>query len=263
MIRPLLLTVVAIIVSGPKCVSADNSNTTTVAPTTPTPYADYWAVKDGAGHECIIFKANVTVAVKYLIDNSTSRSNFTEVDVFNAQLLNDSSCTHFDEKLNATVQLLHVSFYPPTGSAWELSFYFTDDKKHNDGKAFGLYKIELKADYSSFIVPKPANESETFTSDDKTSFGGIVGASPDHSSQCSTADLKIDDNAKVHLSPFAIQAYVKDGKLATPELCERDMRTSDIVPIVVGACLAALVIIVLVAYLIGRARAKRQGYASV
>jgi lysosomal-associated membrane protein 1/2 len=46
-------------------------------------------------------------------------------------------------------------------------------------------------------------------------------------------------------------------------VCDKDVRTSDIVPIVVGACLAGLVIIVLVAYLIGRARAKRQGYASV
>ncbi|KAK6027959.1 hypothetical protein OSTOST_06004 [Ostertagia ostertagi] len=47
------------------------------------------------------------------------------------------------------------------------------------------------------------------------------------------------------------------------EQCLLDSRTSDIVPIVVGACLAGLVVIVLVAYLIGRARAKRQGYASV
>ena len=51
--------------------------------------------------------------------------------------------------------------------------------------------------------------------------------------------------------------------LLASELCDHDVRTSDIVPIVVGACLAALVIIVLIAYLIGRARAKRQGYASV
>jgi lysosomal-associated membrane protein 1/2 len=51
--------------------------------------------------------------------------------------------------------------------------------------------------------------------------------------------------------------------VSAPDVCEGDVRTSDLVPIVVGACLAALVIIVLVAYLIGRARAKRQGYASV
>ncbi|GMR30848.1 hypothetical protein PMAYCL1PPCAC_01043, partial [Pristionchus mayeri] len=49
----------------------------------------------------------------------------------------------------------------------------------------------------------------------------------------------------------------------TFEQCLLDSRTSDIVPIVVGACLAGLVAVVLIAYLVGRARAKRQGYASV
>uniref|UniRef100_A0A914RNQ2 Lysosome-associated membrane glycoprotein 2-like transmembrane domain-containing protein n=1 Tax=Parascaris equorum TaxID=6256 RepID=A0A914RNQ2_PAREQ len=38
--------------------------------------------------------------------------------------------------------------------------------------------------------------------------------------------------------------------------CSLDARTSDIVPIIVGACLAGLVIAVLIAYLVGRARAK-------
>lgn len=47
------------------------------------------------------------------------------------------------------------------------------------------------------------------------------------------------------------------------DFCALDSRTSDLVPIIVGACLAILVIIVLIAYLIGRARAKRQGYSSV
>lgn len=51
--------------------------------------------------------------------------------------------------------------------------------------------------------------------------------------------------------------------IAAFEQCMLDSRTSDIVPIVVGACLAGLVAVVLVAYLVGRARAKRQGYASV
>lgn len=47
------------------------------------------------------------------------------------------------------------------------------------------------------------------------------------------------------------------------EQCKLDVRTSDLVPIIVGVCLAGLVIVVLIAYIIGRARAKRQGYASV
>ncbi len=50
------------------------------------------------------------------------------------------------------------------------------------------------------------------------------------------------------------------------EMCDADKKAeamSDFMPIIVGACLALLVIIVLVAYLIGRVRAKRQRYASV
>lgn len=47
------------------------------------------------------------------------------------------------------------------------------------------------------------------------------------------------------------------------EQCRLDFQTSDIIPIIVGACLAGLVIVILIAYFIGRARAKRQGYASV
>jgi len=44
--------------------------------------------------------------------------------------------------------------------------------------------------------------------------------------------------------------------------CPEDSRISNIVPIAVGAALAGLVVIVLVAYLIGRRRTKR-GYESV
>jgi len=39
--------------------------------------------------------------------------------------------------------------------------------------------------------------------------------------------------------------------------------SSDVVPIAVGAALAGLVVIVLLAYLIGRRRARARGYQSV
>ena len=44
--------------------------------------------------------------------------------------------------------------------------------------------------------------------------------------------------------------------------CPEDVAISNIVPIAVGAALAGLVVIVLIAYLIGRRRTKR-GYESV
>ena len=44
--------------------------------------------------------------------------------------------------------------------------------------------------------------------------------------------------------------------------CPADTKVSNLVPIIVGAALAGLVLVVLIAYLIGRTRNKR-GYESV
>ena len=45
-------------------------------------------------------------------------------------------------------------------------------------------------------------------------------------------------------------------------MCDDDLEVSNIVPIAVGAALAALVVIVLIAYIIGR-RTRKRGYESV
>jgi predicted permease len=47
------------------------------------------------------------------------------------------------------------------------------------------------------------------------------------------------------------------------KVCTDDLnKNSNLIPIIVGACLAALVVIVLIAYLLGRRRS-RNGYQSV
>lgn len=45
--------------------------------------------------------------------------------------------------------------------------------------------------------------------------------------------------------------------------CPADDNTNSVVPIAVGAALAALVVIVLIAYLIGRRRSRQSGYEQV
>ena len=45
--------------------------------------------------------------------------------------------------------------------------------------------------------------------------------------------------------------------------CDADYVTNNIVPIAVGCALAALVLVVLIAYLIGRSRNNKGGYQSV
>ena len=45
--------------------------------------------------------------------------------------------------------------------------------------------------------------------------------------------------------------------------CPADTNTNSLVPIAVGAALAGLVVIVLIAYLIGRKRSRQSGYEQV
>jgi len=87
--------------------------------------------------------------------------------------------------------------------------------------------------------------------------------------QCTVdKDVQLND-ANVHGVSFKIeniqlQAYMNttDNTFGTAENCVPP-HNSDIVPIAVGCALALLVIIVLVAYLIGRRRSRQQGYQSV
>uniref|UniRef100_A0A183CH73 Lysosome-associated membrane glycoprotein 1 n=1 Tax=Globodera pallida TaxID=36090 RepID=A0A183CH73_GLOPA len=85
---------------------------------------------------------------------------------------------------------------------------------------------------------------------------------------CSENKLTLSDASSLSFDYLKLVAFYnndkadfRDGQIY--ENCPMDVRTSDLVPIIVGALLAGLVIVVLIAYLIGRARAKRQGYTSV
>ena len=52
-----------------------------------------------------------------------------------------------------------------------------------------------------------------------------------------------------------------DGHFQTPSDCS--YRPNDVVPIIVGCALAGMVVMVLVAYMVGRSRSRARGYMSV
>lgn len=52
----------------------------------------------------------------------------------------------------------------------------------------------------SFAVPE-----EFF--DGTTKLSGALGASSNHASKCSIGDIQFNDNAKVHLDSYLVQAY--------------------------------------------------------
>uniref|UniRef100_A0A1I7XUZ6 CUB domain-containing protein n=1 Tax=Heterorhabditis bacteriophora TaxID=37862 RepID=A0A1I7XUZ6_HETBA len=193
---------------------------------------------------CIIVEADVTATVKFTVDNITETYTVT----INKTNTVDGSCG--DVSKGVAVQKLEVHFFPngmdvPATSAqdWTLELIFTSDESK---AAFQL------TDYS--LITSPI-QGTNFT---QKKFVKLPSSSVDFQAhginafKCSTTSLPLTDDSVVELRNLQAIAF---ANLETPdfspnqvfEQCFLDARTSDIVPIVVGACLAGL----------------RQGYASV
>uniref|UniRef100_A0AC34R2D5 Lysosome-associated membrane glycoprotein 1 n=1 Tax=Panagrolaimus sp. JU765 TaxID=591449 RepID=A0AC34R2D5_9BILA len=164
-----------------------------------------------------------------------------------------------------------MEFYPnditPNMTAekpWTLSIAFKENTEQTDN-AYTVDHYKLEVEY----YPELFNT---------TAQSGIYIRNPDaevewHGEKtigftCSKSGLALTNDSSIvfeHLKLVAFGMFESSNFTDTQgfEQCKLDIRTSDLVPIVVGACLAGLVIIVLIAYLIGRQRARRQGYASV
>ncbi|KHJ96652.1 hypothetical protein OESDEN_03382 [Oesophagostomum dentatum] len=233
-----------------------------------TVFAEHWTVlNNNTNTYCIILDSDsVSMTVKFTGQNGTETYSFT---INGTQSVTGNCMTSYG---NRTAQSLKASFFPagsdtPATAAqpWDLEFIFG----HDDKNAFKLL------DYTLTTAPAPGmNASFTSTvfyisatfkkAQDDVDFQGH----DTNAFKCSTSKLPLTNDSTIEMKNLNALAFAELSKPEFPkqqvfEQCLLDSRTSDIVPIVVGACLAGLVVIVLVAYLIGRARAKRQGYASV
>jgi len=174
-------------------------------------------------------------------------------------------------KENQTIEKLVFSFYPNditpniTDKAWDLSIIFAQ-KPESTKADYEISSYTLNAIIYDDMFPRMNRTEYSFTKSDKAELEWK--GEEDLGFQCSSSGLSFTHDASINFSNLKVVAFgsLDDDKFPSDQrfnMCQLDIRTSDLVPIVVGACLAGLVIIVLIAYLIGRARAKRQGYASV
>ncbi|BFZ06063.1 hypothetical protein BsWGS_09102 [Bradybaena similaris] len=102
----------------------------------------------------------------------------------------------------------------------------------------------------------------------KFSQAGYLEANSDGYYTCqANISLKITGDLTLTTSDFKYKAFNDKGDInldsGTVTECPSDESSSSIVPIAVGAALAGLVIIVLIAYLIGRKRSRKTGYENV
>ncbi|VDM13196.1 unnamed protein product [Wuchereria bancrofti] len=213
----------------------------------PVVACDHYFVKDTDNTSCIILDSNITGVLHY-----TKSDNSTEQFKFNISGRGDGSCKG--------TQHIYISFNSSVGlknSTLAIHFKQKDDSFLISNFTLAVYfeqKLNATESLHMYLMDKNAELD--------------VSASSNGAYKCSETVLSFEGGSAVTLHNVRLTAYVHFNTTEFPEnqeydICQLDVRTSDLVPIVVGVCLAALVIIVLIAYLVGRARAKRQGYASV
>ncbi|CAG9534369.1 unnamed protein product [Cercopithifilaria johnstoni] len=208
---------------------------------------DHYFVSDKDKSTCIILDSNITSVLHY-----TKSDNSTEQLKFNISGPANGSCEG--------TQSIYISFDSSVGlKKSTLAIYF---KKRED--SFQISNFTLTVNFEQKL--NATEPHYIYLMDEHAEHD--VSSSGDEAYKCSEAILSLRKGSTVNLRNIRLIAYAhlnttQFSKNQEYGVCQLDIHTSDLVPIVVGVCLAALVIIVLIAYLVGRARAKRQGYASV
>jgi len=229
--------------------TTEKPNTTTPVPmttTTPKPEEFTWDVKTKNGTECL--KLHMKAFFK---NKNNTKEDSVEIPT-SAKVSKDSSC-HVDNETQAIV----IEWSEKGGFNFEVSYTFALDLTDKEKPKYYLKHLEF------------VNKTDGETRHEFNGTTSTLTAHEDRSYKCTateshelTGDVSVSWN-DVQLQAFMEKRTDKKQGFSDAEACPADNQTSDIVPIAVGCALAGLVVIVLIAYLVGRRRSRQKGYQSV
>ena len=251
----------------------DADKSTTVAPKTttttapPAPIKTY-GVLNAHNKYCILLTAAVSFRINYKKTDNTTAIVMREVPAHGVTTTGDCDIG------NMTQQRITLNF----NDTWKMDFFISNTKAltklSNNGDGFSVFQLNLTGLLDSSLNATRHKSFSLFNKVNQTTgdgaFAMFLNAPTNKSVNCSEYKQTLgtidhdDVSISVMLYDVQFQAFgdAKDKHSFFPaQNCK--VPGNDLVPIIVGASLAALVIIVLVAYLIGRARARRTGYQSV
>lgn len=215
-----------------------------------------WNVTGNDGHVCILVQSAIRISFKYS-DQETGKLVTANLDV--------PPHAAVEGVCNNVVQTMSLIFY----ETWNLTFVFArNDTKYSMSGAALSYKLQHGR--QPFPHAKEVSNSSVFmVEDDDKDFKTEVGSSSVCTSQLTILDYTESSLAggvmRIDLYDTRIEAFRGNASNADFSVmgsrCSND-EISLLVPIIVGACLAGLIVFVLVAYLIGRHHSKR-GYLNV
>lgn len=248
--------------------STTTTTTTTTTAAPPKPHQPQFSVKDKvSGVTCLL--ANLTATVKVSWNNTLNNTRAQRSIPFNVTTAyEDERTSHCYAFLNQTD--LGLTNFAERDSTLLLTFSNTSttqygltnvtlglnlDPVHYDGidsRVRGMRTVKNSGDLKLWQTSFRQYYS-CMTNGDTVRFAVY---------NISDEVLKLE----VEFESVQVEALMTrqdNGVWGKESLCRMDRVTNEIVPIVVGCALAALVIIVLVAYLIGRRRSRARGYESM
>jgi lysosomal-associated membrane protein 1/2 len=248
-------------------------NTTTVAPTPsptpaptpgPIPKPEKWSgnYTDDQKKTCINVQFSVQIAINY---NSTSNEKLIAGFTIPVNATVDRNNSHCSQP-NKTDEAITIHFANEENTTASLTLTFNKTREDSYVESVSLSFLATKE-----LMPQlnPKLIGKTFLAE--ASGLSLFKVASDHSYLCSavqSADLNSQEdvnNVQIQFTDSKVEAYIKEsnkGKFDTESDC-KSADISDVVPIAVGAALAGLVIIVLIAYFVGRRRSRRLAYQSV
>lgn len=234
--------------------ASPNTTTTPAPPAPPAPkeatFNSYNVTVPGTNNTCILVKAAIQLRVAYVT---------TDEQVMEAVLALDNETVVDRERSSCSSPLGEQSLVLRFGNN-SLSLVFA--------KNGTVYLREVAVDYytSPALFPHAAKPAEHVTVKNNTLV--LYSVPEDRSYHCNVkqpvymgANVTLDV-LSVHLQAFMNTTAETTGQFGNAVECSAG-DISNIVPIAVGSALAALVIIVLIAYLIGRSKSRQKGYQSV
>ncbi|XP_053987945.1 lysosome-associated membrane glycoprotein 1 [Hylaeus volcanicus] len=236
------------------------SPSTTVGPlvnatvaTSPTP--GKWIVNE-TNKICIVVQMSVQFNVSYENLNHTTSYKIFDMPIDNRTIKANGSCGALEQELN-----LMWSSYNGTNGSMSLHFM----KKENDTRyAFKYLNVVLPA---TNFPNSTLNKTDTVNLEhDASNFVTELSSSYRCVKQ-QRLKFKQENDTKtggyLTISGLQFQAFRTSNTTTFGLAKDCALETADIVPIAVGCVLAGLVIIILIAYLVGRRGCQSRGYLSM
>ncbi|KAK0402414.1 hypothetical protein QR680_016321 [Steinernema hermaphroditum] len=232
-----------------------------------------WIVTDPtSGNVCIRMQAQIDLNLTYILDGSEiERWGIVSVPV-NSTASGSCGTEVAVEGHSISSQTLRVTFDEHKFPGWWVQFDFSKSKDVGAYKnEFILWRVSIKANYTSMgsVFQRPAEQVHVYEEqvnlekdhEDVSALANAVYANDHYSYFCpsqQTYDIitgtENGPTASITFKDFRVQAYGNSKDWRQRETCPADEHVSDLVPVIVGGCLAGLVLITLVAYLIYRWR---------